>query len=149
MLDFLILIACTYLIIIMANNKSAVKRICSLILLVFFATVLFFSTEDPTISSLASKLIGKESHSILKDALTNINSMSFAGNSVWLFYKLYLIISVLFYGCALIIKTIKKIFVIAIFKFKDFVSKTKSHKVVQSKQSYYSKIFLINEKLIN
>ena len=149
MSDFVLLIACTYLIILFTNKKSITKRICSLVLLVFFASMLFFSTNDALISSLASKLIGEKEHTILKEALTNANAVFYAGNSVWIFYKLYLILSVLFYGCLYLVKSFKKIFVIAIFNFKNFVSSKRNIKLPQSKEIFNSKMFLFFGKLIN
>ncbi len=149
MLDFVILIACTYLIILLKNNKSITKRICSLILLVFFAFLLFFSTEDALISSWASKLIGEKEHSLLKDALTDTQTFSYAGNSVWLFYKVYLIISTLFYGCLFVVNSMKKSLIVAIFKFNNYVSNIKKAKLQQLKQNYDSKIFLTYKKLLN
>ena len=149
MLDFVILIACTYLIILLKNKKSITKKICSLILLVFFASLLFFSTDDALISSWASKLIGEREHELLRDALTNTQRYSYAGNSVWLLYKFYLIISTLFYGCLFIINSIKKYYIVTIFKFNNYLSNIKKVKFEQSKQNYDSKIFLVYGRLRN
>ena len=149
MLDFVILIACTYLIILLKNNKSITKRICSLILLVFFACLLFFLTDDALISSWASKLIGEKDHNLLREALTDTQTFSYAGNSVWLFYKVYLIISALFYGCLFVVNSIKKYFIIAIFKYNDYIKTQKINRIEHINQKFDSKIFLVYGKLLN
>ena len=109
MIDFLLLLICTFLLSAIIKKKSIVFKISNSVLFVTFLFVILFSTNNTFISNLVSNLVGEDRYLIIKSALTSPVLFSYAANGVWLVYKVFLILFVAFYGSYIFVNHIVKV----------------------------------------
>ena len=109
MIDFLLLLLSSFLLANIIKKKSIIFKVGNAVLFVTFLFVILFSTNNTIISNLVANWVGEDRYLIIKDALKSPVLFSYAANSVWLVYKVFLILFVAFYGSYIFVNHIIKV----------------------------------------
>ena len=149
MLDLVLLFGFLFLFSTITRKKSVVFKICNAVLFGLFLFVVLFTTNNPFISNSVAKWVGAENYEIIKKALTNQNSFSYAANSVWLLYKALVLVFALVYGFYIATGYVIKIFVAVRYKFIGTKSISKRDSFNNVNNNFGTKKFLCFERLLN
>ncbi|HAJ77680.1 MAG TPA: hypothetical protein DCO89_01245 [Clostridiales bacterium] len=149
MFDLLLLFVCLFLFSALLRKKSIVLKICNVVLFVLFLFVVLFTTNNKVIINSVSNWVGVEQYETIRNALTNPKSFSYASNSVWFLYKVFLILSVAFYGIYIASGYMVKIIIPDGYKFIGVRSTYKKEKFINVNKKNNAKRFLCFERFLN
>ena len=124
-------------------------KICNAVLFVLFLFVVLFTTNNKVIINCVSNWVGVEQYETIRNALTNQKSFSYASNSVWFLYKVFLILSVAFYGIYIATGYMVKIIMPDGYKFIGVRSTYKKEKFINANKKNNAKRFLCFERFLN
>ena len=150
MFDLLLLFVFLFLFSAMIRKKSIVLKICNAVLFVSFFFVILFTTDNQLISSIVSKLVGRDNYDIITGILTNPTTLSYAAvNSIWLLYKIFLILFIVLYGFYVVTDYIVGIFTPVRYKLINSKSVDEKQRFNYISKDYGTKKFLCFERLLN
>ena len=149
MLDFLLLFVCSFLLSAIVKKKSIVFKVCNAVLFVTFFFVILFTTNNAFISNSISNWIGSDKYQIIKNALTNPQSFSYAANSVWFLYKMILLVFAIFYGFYVVTNQIIKILRPVEYELIGIKSWCNKEDCNNVNRSFGTKLYLCFERLID